>query len=58
MHAQGRSVEIRYPSLPAKQIGVDWNDVLLEQGAAGFPNVVTDPKPLPTVQSLLRCATG
>jgi len=58
MHAQGRSVEILYPSLPARQIGVDWNDVLLQQGAAGFPNVVTDPKPLPTVQSLLRCATG
>ncbi|MGI9304639.1 MAG: DUF7146 domain-containing protein [Gammaproteobacteria bacterium] len=58
MGAQGLSVEIRYPKLPAKDKGVDWNDVLLEQGEATFPRVVTEPQPLPTVHSLLRCATG
>ena len=53
---QGFEVEIRYPTLPAKDHGVDWNDVLLETGVHGFPNVVTTAKPLPTARSLMSCA--
>jgi len=55
MLAQGRDVEIRYPTLPAKDKGVDWNDVLVETGVEGFPNVITTASPVPTAYSL-NCA--
>lgn len=56
MEAEGRTFEIQSPTLPDKEQGVDWNDVLVAQGPAGFPAVCRELPPLPTYFSLSSAA--
>ncbi|MFL6600746.1 MAG: toprim domain-containing protein [Steroidobacteraceae bacterium] len=53
MRAEYRAVRTLYPTMLGRR-GVDWNDVWVELGAAGFPKFNFNFGSLPTVWSLLR----